>query len=250
MTLPKNKLFVWPLTADLLAIALFFVLFAPLRNLLADQTARGWLVVAAVYFFFCLAMNGLKKLRPLPAERPVWLTKLDVLANTKWAAVAAVLMAIAITMVQADLNQLVESAQLLAQSPGVVHEGEVSLYYAFGPTFLWIILGLFYVLVMVTKVEQKFAPETAAYASRYFWGALMIDGLALVLAAYAGSLVGRAARPLTTAELVLIFAGCLLAAGLLLDPARLFHFNKQPSLWPLLTYIAFILLCMFGIVLS
>ena len=248
MKLSNNNLYLWPMAADALAIVLWLLFFIPLRELFAQRTAQGWLVVAAVYLLFGFGFNGLKKLRSAPTPEP-WLATLNVLAHPKWGMWAALLMAVAITLVQADLNQLVESAQLLAREAGVVHEGEVSLYYAFGPTFLWVIIALFYVLVVATRVEERYEPGTAAYALRLFWGVLCSNSLALVLAAYAGSLVGRLGRPLTTAEVWLTLGGALLAAGLLIDPTRLYVLSKQPRLIALLSYVTLMLFCLVGIVL-
>lgn len=241
MILPPQKLYWWPIAADFLAILLVVTLFAPLEQLFAQRTAQGWAVVAAVYLFFCLAINGLRKLQPVAAERPAWLTQFNVLGRTGgWVVGLGLVMALTVILIQADLNQLAESTQIVVQNPEL-HEGEVTLYYAFGPALMWIALGLFYVLVLVTKVDVRHAPTTVRYGLTYFWSALLTDSLMLVLSAYFASLWARQAWAVTA---VLPFLGLLLLYTILFDPLRLLHAEKTGQWWPLLTYSIFVLLCL------
>lgn len=232
-----------PVTADVLGLILHIVLFSTLYNLFSSRNAAAWFVVAGAYFVFCLAVNGLKKLQPDErGEVPRWLAKFDFTRSRPLTVIIAVVMAITVIMIQADINQLVESALALAQSPGEVHEGEVSLYYAFGPSFLWTILGLFYLLVLITNVEQNVEPDSGRYLRNEFVGLLAINVLIVTYSAYFATLVDR--LELAGGGLVAGFVGLLLLYTVLFDPLRLLHFLKRPQSLSLISYIIFVAYCL------
>lgn len=232
-----------PVTADVLGLILHIVLFSTLYNLFSNRNAAAWFVVAGTYFVFCLAVNGLKKLQPdRNEETPSWLDKFDFTRSRPITVLIGVMMAFTVIMIQADINQLVESAIILAQNPGEVHEGEVSLYYAFGPSFLWTILGLFYLLVLITNVEQNVEPNSGRYMRNEFVGLLATNALIVVYSAYFATLVDRV--QLGGIELIIGLIGLLLLYTVLFDPLRLLHFLKRPQPLGLISYIIFVAYCL------
>lgn len=241
-----NSLSKWiPSAADALGLLLHIVLFPTLYDLFLQRNVFGWIVVAGVYLIFCFAVNGLKKLQPMPEKLSQlewqWLGRFDFTRSRPWTIIVGVIMAVTVVMIQADINRLVESTLILMQNPGEVHEGEVSLYYSFGPGFLWTILGLFYVLVLITKVEKTIEPSSGRYLRNELVGLLAINALAVVFSIYFASLMAR--LDLTSAGRTAAFVGLLLLYGILFDPLRLVHFLKRPEPMGLITYIIFMLYC-------
>lgn len=246
-----NSLSKWiPSTADVLGLLLHIVLFPTLYNLFLQRNIFGWILLAGGYFIFCLAVNRLKKLQPMPEKLSQlewqWLSRFDFTRSRPWTIIIGVIMAVTVIMIQADINRLVESTLLLMQNPGEVHEGEVSLYYSFGPGFLWTILGLFYLLVLITKVEKTIEPGSGRYQRNEFLSLLAINSLAILFSAYFASLVAR--LELTTLGLTAAFVGLLILYSILFDPLRLVHFLKRPEPVSLITYIMFMLYCIVRIV--
>ena len=235
-----NALKNWiPILVDVLGIALHIFLFTTLTELFAAREVRGWFVIAGVYLLFCFGVNGLKKLEPAAGmSAPNGLKRLDFTGSRPWLIGLGVIMAITVVLIQADINKLIESTIVLMSNAGEVHEGEVSLYYSFGPGFLWTILGLFYVLVLMTQVENSITAETPRYLWAQSFGLTMINVLVVVYAAYFSALLAR--FELSPAVLTFSVMGIGLLFLLVFFPARLVHYFKRPQLLGLTSFTIFI----------
>lgn len=228
-----------PMMVDVLGVALHIVLFSVLYELFAAREVRGWFVVAGAYLLFCFGVNGLKKLEPAEGmQAPAWLKRLDFTGSRPWLIGLGVVMAVTVVLIQADINNLIDSTIDLMSNAGEVHEGEVSLYYSFGPGFLWLILGLFYVLVLMTQVENRITAESGRYLRAQLFGLGMINVLAVVYVAYFGALLAR--LDLSTAAWAGSMIGLTVLFVVVFFPARLVHFFKRPQLLGLMSFTIFI----------
>ncbi|MCA9979517.1 MAG: hypothetical protein KDD89_01740 [Anaerolineales bacterium] len=212
--------------ADIVGFAAHLFLFGWLYQLFAERPTSGGLFLLGLYVLFCFGVNFLRKLQPYPDAKPLAaLARLDFRAN-RTAVVLLTLVAVAFAVaVQVDLNDFVGSmAALGADQFPEVHEGEVSLYFMFGPSFLWLGSSLFYLVVMVTQVEETAVPETTTYAVREFLG-LTISNLLMV--SYGAYLAGVAAR---TGNAGLWAVLAVVVFGLMFGVPRLLAYLKNPQL--------------------
>lgn len=220
-----------PPAADGVAALALWLLFGGLSQRLGvPSLGSAWLLIA-FYIIFCFGVNGIRKLLPASyVTPPPWL---EFLQTRPWRVAQALSAILAFLMAQADLNKLVESTLLLAENPGKVNEGEVSLYFAFGPAFLWTIIGFFYLLVLITPVTPRVGQETPRGAVTAFASLLAVNFMVLTAAAYAAAVGARsgdgAILALLSVWLLLIFI-----------PPRLMHYWKRPNRWALLSYGLFL----------
>lgn len=230
--------------ADVLGAVLLTAVFVPLLQAFATRQVFGWVwyVLVGTYILFCFAMNGVRKTTSQQTPPHPFLAKFAGVQTKPTTAVVGLLMAAALLFIQADINQLAESALELAQHPGEVHEGEVTLYFAFGPILIWVMIALFYLLVLVTQVEPKYPAHSTAAALLAGWSLFLNNSLLLLYTAYLVSSLNRLWGDGWTVSQTFLAALIMLAGWLLLFvPPRLFVYFKRPHLRPWLTFLLFTL---------
>jgi hypothetical protein len=197
--------------------------------LVGNPTAVG-LFFLGLYILFCFGVNSLRKLQPTGAEPVAWLKKLDFRGNRTAVFLLALAPIVLAVFAQVDLNGFISSTAALGddQFPEV-HEGEVSLYFMFGPSFLWLGVALFYLVVMLTKVEATAVPATRAYWLREFFG-LSVNNLMLIsYAAYLSTLIMAGGNWLG-------WVLALLWLGVAFGAPRLLGYLANPTLPGLVTF--------------
>ncbi len=223
--------------ADIVGFATHILLFGWLYQLFETNRTSGGLLLLGLYLLFCFGVNFLRKLQPYPGATPHPIaTRLDFRANHT-AVVLLTLFTVALAVaVQVDLNGFVEStAALGADQFPEVHEGEVSLYFMFGPAFLWLGISLFYLVVMITQVETTAVAGTTAYALREFLGLTVSNLLMVSYGAYLATVAAQTGQGWLWASVALG------AFTLVFGVPRLLAYLKNPAMVGVVTFAGLVL---------
>lgn len=231
------------LGADIVGFATHFLLFGWLYQLFQNNPTAGGLLLLGLYLLFCFGVNFLRKLQPYPDANPHRLATLLDFRDKRTAVVLLTLFTITFAIIaQVDLNGFVESTSALgADQFQEVHEGEVSLYFMFGPAFLWLAVAFFYLVVMITNVEETTIPATPAYYGREFAGLLFSN---LLLVSY-GAYLATVATQLGQAWLWSLVA--LVVFGVMFGVPRLLAYLKNPAMLGVVTFGLLLLTTAVGI---
>ncbi|MDJ0752869.1 MAG: hypothetical protein QNJ45_05075 [Ardenticatenaceae bacterium] len=225
--------------ADILGLILLFTLFSPLNRLFTAQTIRGGMIFLIVYVAFAFSVNALKRLDAQPGPAFKYLKTVDFTRSSWITGVLALLVIAGFLIVQIDLNQATESMLALMSRPeSYGHEGEITLYYSFGPLFLWLMVGVLYLAAMLLPTQRRISAGLNRYAVTEFVSLSLINLMmvfaAAYLAAYFGRVWGLTGQPFLAGLLALVLL------EIAFDPPRLRHALKQPLWLPILTFLLLI----------
>lgn len=222
-----------PTVFDALALLMLGLLATPLLHYFSTNSMGGATLLMVLYIAFCFGVNFLRKTQPLPGRE---IASWKLLENQNFIIGFTLLMVVLFIFAQVDLNQFITSTFEMGQDQFPDrHEGETSLYFMFGPSFLWIGVALFYLVVMITQVEQTLTPETPAYWWRRSAGLLLNNLLLLTFTAYLASASGR------WGSWSYLFALWLFLA---LGFPRLLDWIKAPHWLTLVTFAGLFVACM------
>ncbi len=229
------------LLADGAGILLLLTAFSPLAAEFGRRTARGGMILLVVYVVFAFGVNALKRLAVLPGAAGELLGRLDFTPH-RWTRLLLALPVVAFFLAaQIDLNRAADSMIALMTRPETYgHEGEITLYYSFGPLFLWLMIGVLYLAAFALPTERRIEASSPAYGRVEFLGLLAINGMLVTTAAYLAALFARYG-PHGGGARIWLALGALLALELLFDPARLRHALKNQSWWPVISFAALLL---------
>lgn len=226
------------LAADAAGFVLLFVAFNPLVLEFGRRTIRGGMIVLVVYVLFAYGVNALKRLAPLSGPAEDYLRPLDFSGSRPVKFALGLLVVAFFVVLQIDLNRATESMIALMTRPDSFgHEGEITLYYSFGPLFLWLMVGVLYLAAFVLPTEKRAESGSGRFIWIEFAGLLAANGMLVVSAAYLASLGGRTAG----ISPFLFTLAALVVLELLFDPARLRHALRNPVWWPVASYFALLL---------
>lgn len=223
------------LLADGVGLGLFVLFLDPLTTELSRRTLRSGMIFLVIYVIFAFGVNALKRLEPQAGKAAGVLSHLDFTGKRWVKVVLALLMVAFFVAAQIDLNQAADSMVDLMTRPEMFgHEGEITLYYSFGPIFLWLMTGVLYLAAFILPTERRIAAGTGRYALVEFWGLLGINGMLLATTAYLTVLIRD--LQLSGGGLLLVFLAAVLLLEVLFDPPRLRHALLNPGWWPLVSY--------------
>lgn len=234
----------WPafgpaVAADVVGLLLLIFLFQPLRTLFDAQTIRGGMLFLVAYIAFALAVNVLKRLEPQPGPAANLVQLFDYRRSSFLTVVLALIVVFGFIAVEIDLNQATNSmVELMSRPEFYGNEGEISLYYSFGPLFLWLMIGVLYVVALLLPTERHIPAGSERYAVTELVALILINLMLVMTAAYLAAAFTRIwpldGRPLLAGLLTLF------ALEIVFDPARLRHALKQPLWLPLITFFALV----------
>lgn len=218
-----------PFLADLIGVALAFLLLPPLAVRLQELAFFNSVILGLAFLLFCLAVYALKKLSPVEpapfagilARRP--LSVLGVFF--------ALVFTLAIAYVVGFLDSVVDVNRFLLDEPAV------TLYLLLTPAS-WFGLSLIYMLLLSGETEQTVQPGSGRYALFSLLGLSGINLMAVVFTAVANALWVRFD---TLGGAYLIFLLTFLLYLLLFVPPRLLYEAKQNRPWGLLTFLPLLL---------
>ncbi len=215
-----------PVLADLLGIALYFLLAPALADRLAQFGIGNSLLLGLVFVLFCLAVYALKKLPPLPGPpfRPAAL-----LENRRLSAALGVLFALCYALIIAYVTGFLDSVANLNRV--VLDEPSSTIYLLLTPAS-WFGLALVYMLLLSSPVEPGPAPGSRNYQIAALLGLLGVNLMAVVLAAFRLTVAGRFGDGGWPASVIV-----LLLLLLLLLPPRLVHAGRTAQPLSLLTFL-------------
>ena len=230
----------WPaLTADALGI-LALLLFLPLlKEQFTTAPTRGAGFLLLFFFAMAVAVNRLKRLEKQASDTEEITSKLNFTDNQTMVTILGVIAGLIFVFVQADLNQITNDLVSLYDRDGYVHEGEITLYYALGPTFMWFMVAAFYQAAFMLKTERRIVAYSQIYRTTELWTLTLIN---LYLVIFAGYLAAVGSSWFSNPLLFLIVAFVLIEV--IFDPARLRHTLKNPQWPPLISFTLFQLIAL------
>jgi hypothetical protein len=241
-----------PLVADMLALLLAWWLLPLLSSRFQlQQDVQGFgntVIIGGFFLLFCLAVYGIKKLKPEQAR--TWEDTLTFLSHKHVMAVLAVFFALVLSIATAYVAGFLDS--VIAINRGLLDEPSVTIYLLLTPAS-WFGLALVYMLILTAppgepmpRKEGTIEPRTVRYLLISVFGLVGVSLMAIVLTAVWQAVWARfVAPPEPTIAIMLNLALYLL----LFLPPRLIYLGKLPreaaptvfalvTYLPLLTYLA------------
>ena len=218
----------WPaLTADAIGMLALILTLPLLKEQFETIPIRGASILLGLFFLMGIAVNRLKRLEPQASDTADLATKLNFTHNQTIVTLLGIAAGHVFVFIQADLNQITNDLVALYGRDGYVHEGEITLYYSLGPTFMWFMVAAFYQAAFMLKTERRIAAYTQTYQ---ITEVLALTAINLYLVGFAGYLAAVGSTWFSSPVLFLIVAFILIE--LVFDPARLRHTIKNPQ-WAL-----------------
>lgn len=237
-----------PLLADALALLLSWWLL-PLLSTRFQQFGFGNTVIMGAFFLpFCLAVYGIKKLKPQQAI--TWEDTLTFLSHKHIMAALAVFFALVLSIATAYVAGFLDSVIVINR--GLLDEPSVTIYLLLTPAS-WFGLALVYMLILTAPPGQPMPhkegtvePGTARYLFISVLGLVGVSLMAIVLTAVWQAVWARFSAPPEPTVAILLN---LVLYLLLFLPPRLIYLSKSPrqvapavlalvTYLPLLTYLA------------
>ena len=221
-----------PFLADLAGLGLTFLLLPSLYRRFQLLSFVNSLLLGAIFGLFCLAVYGIKKLRPaLSGPKPLPRRPLAGLG-----VLFAFFITLAITYVVGFLDSVVDLDR------GLLDEPSATMYLLLTPAS-WFGLALIYMLLLSAPIEVSVRPHSGRYVAVTL---LALSGVNLM--AVASTAVLQALRARFQPGAPYLSAGLTLSLFLLLfAPPRLLYLVKQrhplsavPSFLLLLVYLAWL----------
>lgn len=226
-----------PLLADLAGLLLIVLVLAPMARQFQDLGFANSVWMGFFFVLFCLAVYGLKKLRPVAGQEQ-GLLAFFFEKNTLGA--LGVLFALSISAATAYVVGFLDS--VVAINRGLLDEPSVTIYLLLTPAS-WFGLALIYMLLLTSETDATVEPQTAHYALFSFLGLAGVNLMGVVFTAVWQALWRRFSGVDGSAWLVLLNFVLYL---FLLSPPRLIYVARSRSilavltLLPLLLYMAFL----------
>lgn len=221
-----------PLLADLAGLALVLLLLSPLGQQFQDLSFVNSVWMGFFFVLFCLAVFGLKKLRPFTAQEETFSSFLSE-KNTLGA--LGVLFALSISTATAYVVGFLDS--VVAINRGLLDEPSVTIYLLLTPAS-WFGLALIYMLLLTSETEATVEPQTARYGVVSFLGLAGVNLMGVVLTAVWQALWQRFTGVDGAVWLVLLNFVLYL---FLLGPPRLIYLSRNRSLLSMLTFLPLLL---------
>lgn len=227
------------MAADLVGLLLLIFLFNPLRSLFEARTIRGGMYFLVTYIVFALAVNVLKRLEQRPGPAADFVRLFDYTGSPFLKVFLALIVIAGFVVVEIDLNRATDSMiELMSRPEFYGNEGEITLYYSFGPLFLWLMIGVLYLAALLLPTQQRIAAGSSRYALTEFVALSLINVMLVMSAAYLAAAFSRMGsfndQPLTAGILA------LLVLEIVFDPARLRHALKQPLWLPIMSFFTLV----------
>ena len=216
-----------PLLSDLLAAGLAVLLLPGLSARFQSSSFMNSVVAGIFFFLFCLAVYGVKVLRPATGDRP----PLAFLLERRPLSVLAVFFSLSLTLAVSYIAGFLDS--VVAINRGLLDEPSVTVYLLLTPAS-WFGLSLIYVLVITAETEPKVAPGTGRYDLVSF---LALTGVTLMAVMITAVLQAVRARFGPVANELLFSAIIFVLYLLLFGPPRLLFFARQRSWTAVITFL-------------
>ena len=224
-----------PLLSDLLAVGMAILLLPVLSTRFQAFSFMNSVVAGLFFLVFCLAVYGMKRLRPAAGSGRA---PLPSLLEPRPLTVLAVIFSLALTTAVSYIAGFLDS--VVAVNRGLLDEPSVTVYLLLTPAS-WFGLSLIYVLVITAETEPSVAPGSGRRALVTLLALLGVNLMAIMMTAVLQAVIARfgpaAFSPLL---FVIVFSLYLLLFG----PPRLLYLARQRS-WtgvvtflPLLAYLA------------
>lgn len=223
-----------PFMADLIGVALAFVLLSPLADRLQEMAFFNSVLLGLAFLLFCLAVYALKKLSPAGAAPVEPAGFAGILAHRPLSVLGvffALVFTVAIAYVVGFLNSVVGVNRFLLDEPAV------TIYLLLTPAS-WFGLSLIYMLLLSGETEQTVQPGSGRYA---LFSLLGLSGVNLMAVAFTA--VGNvfwASFGIPDAVYLAVLLTFLLYLLLFLPP-RLLYEAKQPRPWGVVTFLPLLL---------
>jgi hypothetical protein len=218
--------------ADLVGFALIVALMPLLILQFQNLGFFNTVVIGAFFVLFCLAVYGLKKLRPSGGPGlavPAFLLEKRALGAL------GVLFALSLSLATAYVAGFLDS--VVALNRDLLDEPSVTIYLLLTPAS-WFGLALIYMLVLTSETEASVESMTARYWFVSFLGLAGVNLMGVGLTAVWRALWERfGAAPGATSLVALNFVLYLF----LLGPPRLIYLARNGRLIAVVTFLVFIL---------
>ena len=217
-----------PLVADLIGLVLILLLLPPLGRQFENLGFINSVWMGFFFVLFCLAVYGLKKLRPFSPQSQV---ALSFLLEKQTLGGFGVLFALSISTATAYVVGFLDSVILINR--GLLDEPSVTIYLLLTPAS-WFGLSLIYMLLLTSETEAIIDPQTARYGIVSILGLAGVNLMGAILTAVWQALwqrfsgVGGAAWIVALNLVLFLF---------LLGPPRLIYIARNRNLISLLTFL-------------
>lgn len=221
-----------PLLADLAGLVLILLLLSPLGQRFQDLSFVNSVWMGFFFVLFCLAVFGLKALRPFATQE---VTFSSFLSEKNTLGALGVLFALSISTATAYVVGFLDS--VVAINRGLLDEPSVTIYLLLTPAS-WFGLALIYMLLLTSETEATVEPQTARYGVVSFLGLTGVNLMGVVLTAVWQALWQRFSVVDGVVWLVLLNFVLYL---FLLGPPRLIYLTRNRSLLSMLTFLPLLL---------
>src|SRR5690554_2785650 len=210
-----------PLLADALALLLSWWLL-PLLSTRFQQFGFGNTVIMGAFFLpFCLAVYGIKKLKPQQAI--TWEDTLTFLSHKHIMAALAVFFALVLSIATAYVAGFLDSVVVINR--GLLDEPSVTIYLLLTPAS-WFGLALIYLLVLTNETEPTVQPSSVRYYGATLLSLVGVNLMGVVFTAVWQALWQR----FTGVQGATFFIALNFVLYLfLLGPPRLIYFTRSRS---------------------
>lgn len=216
-----------PLLSDLVAAGLGVLLLPALSARFQSFSFMNTVVAGLFFTFFCLAVYGIKRLRPVGSGGP----PLAFLLERRPLAVLAVFFSLSLTLAVAYVAGFLDSVVNVNRE--LLDEPSVTVYLLLTPAS-WFGLSLLYMLVVTAETEPDLSPDGGRYAVVSFLALAGVNLMAVMMTAVLQAVSARFGPAANGAFLAaLIFILYLLLFG----PPRLLFLARQRSWTAVITFL-------------
>lgn len=217
-----------PILADLAGLVLILFALAPMARQFQDLGFINSVWMGFFFVLFCLAVYGLKKLRPGPGQEQ---GSLAFFFEKNTLGALGVLFALSISTATAYVVGFLDS--VVAINRGLLDEPSVTIYLLLTPAS-WFGLALIYMLLLTSETDATVEPQTARYALVSFLGLAGVNLMGVVFTAVWQALWRRFSGIEGSTWLPLLNFVLYL---FLLGPPRLIYFARSRSILAVLTFL-------------
>lgn len=224
------------LVADLAGFALALWLLPPLSRQFQNLGVINSVLMGLFFVLFCLAVFGLKKLRPRTtsgASLPAILFEKQTLGAL------GVIFALAISTATAYVVGFLDS--VVAINRGLLDEPSITIYLLLTPAS-WFGLALIYILVLTNETDPTVEPASGRY---WVVSLLSLAGVNLMGVVFTAVWQALWQRFTGLQGAALFIAMNFILYVFLIGPPRLIYFSRSQSVLSLVTLLPFLLFLAF-----
>lgn len=208
-----------PLLSDLLTVGVAFLIVPALSARFQSFSFLNSVIAGLFFLVFCLAVYGIKKLRPATEDRPPLAFLLERRPLSALAVFFSLSLTLAVSYVAGFLDSVVDINR------GLLDEPSVTVYLLLTPAS-WFGLSLLYMLVITAETEPRETPGTGRHALVSFLALMGVNLMAVMITAV---LQAVSARFGPVANGTLFSAIVFVLYLLLFGPPRLLFLARQRS---------------------